>query len=260
VTNWKLTDGLTNLLRQINAWAPNRDHASDGTIGDKAHQAEVSGHNPDDSVGAVAEWNGDPDDIPEVRALDIDTDFRNGFTAQQVVDHLRALPGLASAVRYMIYNRKMYHEKDGFEPTPYTGASAHTEHIHFSGAWTQAGDEDTTFNYRLGDLAVALEQTDIDKVTASVIAALTKTTPLSGADGKSDGTNSTPIGNAVWAQGIPPKTGAARVSAWKSLASVGDALSVATEGADPAAIAAALIEAGIGTDVAGAIIAQLNGQ
>lgn len=163
MTSWKLTDGLDNLRDQVNATFPTRDHASDGTIGDAAHQAEVSGHNPDDAAGAVAEWNGDPDSTPEVRAWDMDTDLGQGVSAQEFVDHVRALPGLAGVIRYMIYNRKMYHERDGFAPTPYTGASAHTEHVHFSGAWSQAADNNTTFDYHLGDL-VPLTTADINAI------------------------------------------------------------------------------------------------
>lgn len=163
MATWKLTNGLTNLRNQVNAAFPNRDKASDGTIGDAAHQAEISGHNPDDAAGATAEWNGDPDSTPEVRAWDMDSDLGQGVTAQQLVDHLRGLPGLSSVIRYMIYNRKMYHERDGFAPTVYTGASAHTEHVHFSGAWSQAADNNSIFDYQLGDL-VPITSSDIDKI------------------------------------------------------------------------------------------------
>jgi hypothetical protein len=155
-----LTAGLENLRRQLDAWAPSRDHTSDGTIGDKAHQAETSGHNPDDTPGSRPEWDNDPDHTAEIRALDIDTDFRNGVPAQVLVDHIRALPGLALVIRYMIYNRKMYHERNGFRPTPYTGASAHTEHIHFDGAWTQTADNNRTFNFHLEEIPVALTADD----------------------------------------------------------------------------------------------------
>src|SRR3954470_15957939 len=132
MSDWALTKGLQNLRSQFNARWPNRDHTSDGTIGDSAHQAETSGHNPDDTSGSRAAWTGDPDSDPEVRAWDADSDFREpGASAQEVVDHMRHLPGLSSVIRYIIYNRKMYHARDGFAATAYSGASAHTEHIHF---------------------------------------------------------------------------------------------------------------------------------
>lgn len=152
---WKLTEGLANLRAQVDAAFPHRDKTSDGTIGDARHQAGTSGHNPDDTEGSGAEWDGDPDSVPEVRAWDLDSDLGSaGVTAQDLVDHLRRLPGLDSVIRYLIYDRRMYHERTGFEPEPYTGASAHTEHIHFSGARSQAADDDTTFDYRLEDLVM----------------------------------------------------------------------------------------------------------
>lgn len=159
MATWKLTDGLQNLRSQVNACFPDRDKTSDGTIGDAAHAAGTSGHDPDDVPNSHAEWNGDPDSSPEVRAWDMDSDLGGAVTAQQLVDHLRALPGLSSVIRYMIYNRRMYHERSGFAPTTYTGASAHTEHVHFSGAWAQAADENTTFDYHLEDLMTAVDLT-----------------------------------------------------------------------------------------------------
>jgi hypothetical protein len=153
MSGWVLTKGLQNLREQVDRAFPARDKTSDGTIGDTAHQAETSGHNPDDTPGSRPEWDGDSDSTPEVRAWDMDSDLRRpGVTAQDVVDHLRQLPGLSTVLRYMIYDRLIYEASTGWQPRPYTGASAHTEHIHFSGARSQAADEDTTFDYRLGEL------------------------------------------------------------------------------------------------------------
>jgi len=167
MTDWVLTKGLQNLRDQMNAAFPDRDKTSDGTIGDAAHQAETSGHNPDDTAGSRAEWNGDPDSTPEVRAWDMDSDLRSpGVTAQQVVDHIRHLPSVSSVLRYMIYNRKIYKASNGWAAEDYTGPSAHTEHIHFSGAYSQAADNNTSFDYRLEDLMAISD--DVAKISGQV--------------------------------------------------------------------------------------------
>jgi hypothetical protein len=150
---WELTDGLANLRAQVNARWPDRDHESDGSIGDLAHMGSTSGHNADDTPGSRPAWDGDPDSKREVRAWDCDTDFREtGMRALLLVDHLRRLPGLSRVIRYMIFNRKMYHSRDGFAPTAYDGPSAHTEHIHFEGAFSQAADENTSFDFDLWEI------------------------------------------------------------------------------------------------------------
>jgi len=152
VMDWVLTKGLQNLRAQMNEAFPNRDHTSDGTIGDLAHMAGTSGHNPDDTPGSSAEYN-DHDGIREVRAWDMDSDLRTpGVTAQMVVDHLRALPEISARLRYLIYNRKIYEASNGWAPRAYTGPSPHTEHIHASGQRSQAADNDTTFDYQLESL------------------------------------------------------------------------------------------------------------
>lgn len=167
MSDWTLTLGLQTLREQVNEAFPDRDKASDGTIGDAAHQAETSGHNPDDTAGSRPEWDGDGDDRAEVRAWDMDSDLRfPGVSTQDLVDHLRQLPGLGSVIRYMIYNRRMYHVDDDFAPRAYSGPSPHTEHVHFSGARSQAADGNTTFDYHLEDLVMPT----VEEIAAGVVA------------------------------------------------------------------------------------------
>lgn len=155
------TKNIINFAAQMDRRWPNRDHTSDGWIGDAAHQAETSGHNPDDTAGSKPAWDGDADTKQEVRAYDADSDLREaGSNMQMVVDHLIKLPGFSSVCRYLIYNHYWWHYSDGFTKKPYSGASAHEEHLHYEGAWSDAADENGTFDFRLDEVGVNMDWTD----------------------------------------------------------------------------------------------------
>lgn len=254
---WDLTVGLKTLRAQVNARWPNRDKASDGTIGDAAHQAEAaSGHNPDDTVGSRPEWDGDSDTLQEVRAWDMDSDLGEaGTTAQMLVDHLRALPGLSSHVRYMIYNRKIYHSSSNFAPAPYSGASAHTEHIHFSGAYTQAADQDTSFNYRLSEVGDDMSKQDVTD-------ALTDFFKQAGSVPTQDYTSR--IGRDALNQDIPNPFTGAKSTAYSLLGDLADHLLIVEQALkqpisfDVPALAAAIVAAMPAPAGAGLTAAQLQ--
>jgi hypothetical protein len=150
-TQWVLTKGLTHFRDSVNRRWPNRDKASDGTIGDLTHQQESSsGHNPD--ITGNAEHK-DGDTLNEVRAFDMDTDLQEpGCTMQDLVDHLVRLPDIEKVFRYLIFNKKIYRASSGWKAEAYTGPSAHTEHLHVSGAYSQSADNNTTFDFRLGEV------------------------------------------------------------------------------------------------------------
>lgn len=159
MTNWNgiamLTNGLKHLGTSINVAYPKRKVASDGAIGDYAHTLEKSGHNPDDTSRHNAEWDGDSDNKPEIRAIDVDKDLdpTTANAAQELVDHIVGLKP-STVLRYVIYNRRIWEASNDWKPRTYTGASAHTEHIHFSGAYSNASDENTTFDYGLDELTM----------------------------------------------------------------------------------------------------------
>lgn len=103
---------LKRLKAALDARWPHRDRELDGWIGDEAHQARTSDHNPDPLTGVV-------------RARDIDKD---GIHIPTVLASLMSHP----ATNYVVYNRKIYRYADRFAPRSYDGTSPHTDHIHVS--------------------------------------------------------------------------------------------------------------------------------
>jgi hypothetical protein len=129
--DWYLIPAGKSLFGELNKLAPNRDKTSDGSIGDAAHQAEpTSDHNPD-IRGAV-------------HAIDVDDDLRlPGWTMERVVQLIlaRCRAGKETRLKYVIYNRRIWSLSSGWVQRPYTGASAHTEHAHFSFRYTVAAEQ-----------------------------------------------------------------------------------------------------------------------
>lgn len=133
----RLCAGGVKLRDQINKRWPNRDKRSDGWIGDRAHQARISDHNPDE--------NG------IVHAIDIDENFgigrfRNGLAARKLADELLAyaasgLPG-SDRVKYVVYENRIAsgtYRSVWWRWRP--GNWGHTAHIHVS--FTNEADDDS---------------------------------------------------------------------------------------------------------------------
>jgi hypothetical protein len=164
MADWILIACLKQLFAEFDAIAPHRDHASDGSIGDTAHQHEVSDHNPDET-GSVPIH--DADHINEVHAIDVDSDLREpGLNMETVVQFLltRCRNGSEKRLRYIIYNRRIWEAGNGWKQRAYTGASAHTEHAHFSASYTTAR-EASTASWHLEDIPVALTPADKKWIT-----------------------------------------------------------------------------------------------
>lgn len=116
-SNWRLARSLEVLLAQVNAAYPDRDKSSDGTIGDAAHAATKSEHNPD--------ANG------VVRARDITNDIAHGLNARKLAETL--VKSRDPRILYVISNAQICSSK--VQPwvwRPYSGLNAHRAHMHLS--------------------------------------------------------------------------------------------------------------------------------
>jgi len=174
-------------MAEFNEIAPYRDHASDGTIGDKAHQQETSDHNPD-SEGAV-------------RAIDVDNDlYEPGLDFETVVQFLltRCRSGAEKRITYIIYNRRIWEQDNGWKERAYHGASPHTEHGHFSFSHSDKLSNSTA-SFRLDLIPVALTPADKTWITNQINAVYADTN-------KSPSLMETIVGNRVLSQNIPDGT------------------------------------------------------
>lgn len=139
-TNWIKAPNIVALFNSFNKIAPDRDKTSDGTIGNLEHTTGVSGHNPDDTAGVRAERS-DSDNIPEVRAGDVDVDLRQpGLTMEMCVQAFLKSPEDRERFIYVIYNRRIWSKSTGWVQKAYTGDSPHDHHAHFSGDPTYDND------------------------------------------------------------------------------------------------------------------------
>src|SRR4051812_21617920 len=174
MADWVLIPCLKALFAEFDRIAPSRDHASDGSIGDAAHQNEVSDHNPDET-GRVPIH--DADHINEVHAIDVDNTIRESdLTMEKVVQFLlgRCRSGAEKRLRYIIYDRRIWDYRSGWVQKTYTGPSPHTEHAHFSPSYKTKHEYDTS-SWHLEDTPVSLTTADKKFVTDAITAAVTKT-------------------------------------------------------------------------------------
>lgn len=160
MADWILIPCLRALFMEFDRIAPSRNRASDGSIGDAAHQKEVSDHNPDET-GSVPIH--DADHLNEVHAIDVDNNLRESdLTMEKVVQFLlgRCRSGAEKRLRYIIYNRRIWSASSGWVQKAYSGPSPHTEHAHFSASYDTLL-EASMASWHLEDIPVAL--TDADK-------------------------------------------------------------------------------------------------
>lgn len=113
----RIAKSLDVLRSQINAKYPGRSKLSDGWIGDAAHQATASDHNPNRSN--------------VVTALDITHDPAHGVDTWALAETLRQRRD--RRIKYVISNGRIFSSVTSpWTWRPYTGANKHAHHIHVS--------------------------------------------------------------------------------------------------------------------------------
>ena len=157
---WRLARSLATLRGQINALSPNRSKISDGTIGDVAHAARASDHNPDS--GGI------------VRALDLTHDPAHGIRGKVLANAL--LASRDRRIKYVISDGEIAAGADGPKPwqwRKYAGANPHTHHVHVSVVAGAAGEDHRPWLFQL-EVAPPKAAKPVEAPTDPVIARGTK--------------------------------------------------------------------------------------
>lgn len=119
----KLAPCLVRLRNDINKRWPNRSKTSDGWLGDSAHAARKSEHNPD-SKGMV-------------HAIDVDKD---GVDPDVILKAVIKHP----AIWYVIWDGYIYSRTNGWTKKKYNGTNQHKGHLHISCLLTSAAENNKT--------------------------------------------------------------------------------------------------------------------
>lgn len=122
MATWRIAKSLEKLRLQLNTLAPNRSKASDGGIGDAAHASRNSDHNP---------WVKDAKGVGVVTARDFTHDPAGGLDCNRLAEILAE--SRDPRIKYIIWNRRILSASQAaWTWRPYTGANAHTKHLHLS--------------------------------------------------------------------------------------------------------------------------------
>jgi hypothetical protein len=130
---WRVAYSLDQLLKQLNALAPNRSRASDGSIGDAAHQAQgsASDHNPW-YLGYI------------VTARDITHDPAGGLDCNKLAAALIAAKD--PRVKYLIWQGRLMDSRavagNNWRPWTWQPSTGHYQHLHLS-VMADASADDT---------------------------------------------------------------------------------------------------------------------
>jgi hypothetical protein len=125
----KLSNAAEQLRSEINTNYPNRDKRSDGWIGDTAHNARKSDHNPDKQG-----W---------VRAIDIDSDLLKGSSKESwlLAEQIKTIARKGDKrLSYIIHQHRIASPRQNWAWRVYKGSNPHVSHLHIS--FTKSGDLD----------------------------------------------------------------------------------------------------------------------
>lgn len=199
---------LATLRSEFNALNPDRDKASDGWIGDAAHQENpTSDHNPDASG--------------MVHALDVDEtgSWPGGGSMEAFVQFMVAecrksgTSGLdRGRLKYIIYERRIWEASNGWAQRSYSGSNPHDKHAHFSCEYAPEFENDTRpwgLVEKWGDVSEA-------EVTSALTKFFVRDTD--------DGIITSRIGRDALDQSIPSGVTGSKVQAWIVLKELGQQL------------------------------------
>ena len=118
---WRAANSILGLISAVNALAPGRSTISDGTIGDTAHAARKSDHNPND-FGVVT-------------AVDLTHDPVKGADMHQITEFMRLERD--PRIKYVIWDGRMFASyqtvmRNPWEWGNYSGTNQHRLHSHTS--------------------------------------------------------------------------------------------------------------------------------
>jgi len=123
----KLSNAAEQLRSEINTKYPKRDKRSDGWVGDTAHNARKSDHNPDSNG-----W---------VRAIDIDSDLVKGSNKASwlLAEQIKQIGQKGDKrLSYIIHQHRIASPRQNWAWRVYKGSNPHVSHLHIS--FTKAGD------------------------------------------------------------------------------------------------------------------------
>lgn len=157
---WFLAPSLVGFINSVDRQFPNRDHSSDGSIGDAAHAARASDHNPC--------WTCTGYSHGIVRAIDVDID--GNLPGRNLREEILYSAIRHPAVWYVISNGKIYSRTYDWVANDYTGPNPHEHHVHISIVRTEAAARDTSFILRkpLEAVMATLDAEDIAAIGREV--------------------------------------------------------------------------------------------